>query len=118
MKATEYHAQGWNCAEAVIQGYNDEHGTDFPVALGSGFGAGAFSGSLCGAVAAAAMVLSLQHGRSRLDAENGARSRVQNLVKAVREKYGSELCRDLKKDRVACTEIVAFAAAKLEEFAK
>lgn len=56
-KPSEYHKQGYTCAEAIIKSYNEEHNTDIPVALGSGMGTGVTVGSLCGAVNAAVLVL-------------------------------------------------------------
>ena len=60
-KPSEYHKQGYTCTEAIIKSYNEEHNTDIPVALGSGMGTGVTVGSLCGAVNAAVLVLSLIH---------------------------------------------------------
>lgn len=34
-KPSVYHSQGYNCAEALIKSYNEEHNTDIPVSLGS-----------------------------------------------------------------------------------
>ena len=56
-KPSVYHSQGYNCAEALITSYNEEHNTDIPIALGSGMGTGMTVGSLCGVVNAAAMIV-------------------------------------------------------------
>lgn len=37
-KPSEYHSKGYTCGEAIIKKYNEEHGTDIPVSLGSGMG--------------------------------------------------------------------------------
>ena len=57
-----YHSQGYNCAEALIKSYNEEHNTDIPIALGSAMGTGMSVGSLCGAVNAAAMIIGYVKG--------------------------------------------------------
>ena len=46
-KPSVYHSQGYNCAEALIKSYNEEHNTDIPVSLGSAMGTGMTVGSLC-----------------------------------------------------------------------
>ena len=63
MKVSDYHKQGYNCAEAMIKAYNEEHGTNIPVSLGSGMGSGFTSGSLCGAISAATMIIGYLKGR-------------------------------------------------------
>ncbi|MDD4279569.1 MAG: C-GCAxxG-C-C family (seleno)protein [Candidatus Sumerlaeales bacterium] len=116
MKLTdEIHQQGFNCAETIIKAYNAEHGTDIPVQIGSGLGGGVYSGTLCGAVNAAAIVLGWEYGRSSSDKPNEARKLTSSLVKAVREKYGTELCAELKKNRVSCEDIINFAYETLNK---
>ena len=56
-KPSVYHSQGYNCAEALIKSYNEEHNTNIPISLGSGMGTGMTVGSLCCAVNAAAMIV-------------------------------------------------------------
>ena len=88
-KPSVYHSQGYNCAEALIKSYNEEHNTDIPVSLGSAMGTGMTVGSLCGAVNAAAMI--------------------------VGEKFNSEICADLKRNKVSCAEIIDFSYEALKE---
>ena len=68
-KPSIYHSQGYNCAEALIKSYNEEHDTKIPVSLGSGMGTGATVGSICGAVNAAVLVIGYLKGRDLLEEE-------------------------------------------------
>ena len=60
-RATEYHHKGFNCCQAVLASFSDVTGlseqTSFD--MGGGFGAGAQTGELCGAIAGAVMTLGM-----------------------------------------------------------
>lgn len=114
-KPSVYHNQGYTCAEALIKSYNEEHNTDIPVSLGSGMGVGMTVGSLCGAVNAAAMVIGLVKGRESNKESNEARTYSRELMNRVREKYDSEICSVLKKNKVSCAEIIDFSYEALNE---
>ncbi len=107
-KASEYHKQGFTCGEAVIKAYNDEHQTNIPVSLGSGMGTGFTVGSVCGSVGAATVVIGALKGREDKTDLNEARQYTKELMQSVREKYGSEICKDLKKNGVTCSEIIDY----------
>lgn len=102
-----------NCAETIIAAYNEEKETDIPVALGSGLGSGATVGSICGAVNAAAIVIGALKGRENKDQSNDARAIVNELMKSIKTKYGTEICIDLKKSGVSCEEIVDYTYNEL-----
>ena len=114
-KPSVYHSQGYNCAEALIKSYNEEHNTDIPVALGSGMGTGMAVGSLCGAVNAATMVLGFIKGRESNGEANEARAYAKELMSKVREKFNSEICADLKRNKISCAEIIDFSYEALNE---
>ena len=114
-KPSEYHKQGYTCAEAIIKSYNEEDNTDIPVALGSGMGTGVTVGSLCGAVNAAVLVLGYIKGREDNSQSNDARAYSRELMNRVRDKYNSEICLDLKKNKVSCSEIIDFSYDALKE---
>ena len=114
-KPSVYHSQGYNCAEALIKSYNEEHNTNIPIALGSGMGTGMAVGSLCGAVNAAAMIVGYIKGRESNDNTNEARGYARELMSKVREKYDSEICAVLKKNKVSCAEIIDFSYEALNE---
>ena len=60
-RAAEYHHKGFNCCQAVLASFHDVTGlseqTSFD--MGGGFGAGAQTGELCGAIAGAVMTLGM-----------------------------------------------------------
>ena len=121
MKVTKpsiYHSQGYNCAEALIKSYNKEFNTDIPIALGSGMGAGIAVGSLCGAVNAAVLVAGFIKGRQDSSIPNEARKYSKEIMKKIRERYGSEICANLKKNKVSCSEIIDFSYDVLKEVLK
>ena len=114
-KPSIYHSQGYTCAESLIKSYNEEHNTDIPIALGSGMGTGMTVGSLCGAVNAAAMIVGYVKGRESNENKNEARGYARELMNRVREKFNSEICADLKKNKISCAEIIDFSYDSLNE---
>ena len=60
-QAVGYHKKGFNCCQSVLAAYQDLIGLTETqcLTLGGGFGAGAGTGELCGAVTGAVMVLDL-----------------------------------------------------------
>ena len=90
-KPSVYHSQGYNCAEALIKSYNEEHNTDIPVSLGSAMGTGMTVGSLCGAVNAAAMIVGYIKGRENNGQANEARGYARELMSRVRGNFNSEI---------------------------
>ena len=117
-KPSIYHNQGYTCAEALIKSYNEEFKTDIPVALGSGMGTGITVGSLCGAVNAAVLVAGYVKGREDSSTPNEARKYSKEIMKKVREEYNTEICANLKKDKVSCSEIIDFSYNTLKEVLK
>lgn len=114
-KASEYHKQGFTCGEAIIKNYNEEHNTNIPISLGSSMGVGYTAGSLCGAVGAAAVIIGSLKGRQSSDETNDARKYTKELMISIKEKYGTELCRDLKKNGVSCAEIIDYTYETLNK---
>ena len=114
-KPSIYHSQGYNCAEAIIKSYNEEFNTNIPVALGSGMGTGMAVGSLCGAVNGAVLVAGYIKGRDDSSAPNEARKFSKEILKRVRAQYDSEICTNLKKNKVSCSEIIDFSYNALKE---
>lgn len=114
-KPSTYYDQGYNCAESIIKSYNEEFNAEIPVCLGSGMGTGATVGSLCGAVNAAVMVVGFIKGREDSTSSNEARIYSRELMKKVKEQYDSEICANLKKNKVSCSEIIDFSYNALKE---
>jgi C_GCAxxG_C_C family probable redox protein len=113
-----YRKGEFNCAETIIDTFNQENGTQIPVALGSGMGSGLTTGSICGAVNAAALIIGFLKGRNNKTDANEARAIVNQFMKIFKEKYGSEICIDLKKSGISCEEIVEFAYDELNKLTK
>ena len=116
--ASDYFMEGLNCAESVIQAYNDEFGTDIPIRVASGLGGGCAVGNLCGAVNGACIYASFAKGRDKVGEENVAKSYTKKVMEKVKETYGATDCKSLKKDRVGCKEIVDFAYGAVKEALK
>ncbi|MGL5051276.1 MAG: C-GCAxxG-C-C family protein, partial [Fusobacteriaceae bacterium] len=72
----------------------------------------------CGAVNAAAIVIGAVKGRVNPEDSNDARVLVNELMKSVKEKYKSEICLDLKKSGVDCSDIVEFVYQELDRILK
>lgn len=101
-----------NCAETIIDAFNKEYNLEIPVAIGSGMGLGLTTCSVCGAVNAAAVIIGFLKGRNSKDETNEARELVNKLMKMVKEKYNSEICFNLKNDKIECQEIIEIVFEK------
>lgn len=113
-KATDLHAQGYNCAQSVLMAMDAHTGLDqkTAAAVAAGFGGGVRCGEICGAISGAVMAAGLKNGaenRPKTDAFDRA------LTAAFREKFGALRCADLKAARIPCDDLIAFAAEKAEE---
>ena len=118
IKASDYNEKGFNCAESIIKAYNEEFDENIPVSLGSGLGAGLSVGSICGAVNAASVIIGYAKGRNDENEINNARSYTRELMNNVKGKYNSDLCKDLKKNKISCKEIIDFSYENLKEIIK
>ena len=127
--AAEYHARGFNCAESVFKGVCEAcrlktgggAGVDSRIATGLGFGSGG-SGCQCGALAGAALAVSLKFGRS--DSKQ-SKEKVYAKIRGLHEEFKKACkssvvcCRVLRgkegKKCVLYVEAAARIAAKLIE---
>jgi C_GCAxxG_C_C family probable redox protein len=114
-KASEYHKQGYTCGEAMIKAYNEKNNTNIPISLGSGMGAGFTSGSMCGAVGAANIIIGFSKGRKSDTEENEARKYAKQLMEEVRGKHNTEICKDLKKNGISCADIIEHTFESLDK---
>ena len=101
-QAAEYHARGFNCAQAVACTLAPAVGLDPQVAftLTEGFGAG-MGGMMqtCGAVTAMFMALGLANSSGDLqacDTKTQTMKKVRELAAEFEKKNGSIVCRELK----------------------
>ncbi len=109
-KAAEYHHKGFNCCQSVLAAYADLTGLSEQASfdLGGGFGAGAQTGELCGAITGAIMTLGMLTPVDPSDPV-GSKRRTGALAKAFptrfREKFGEVRCRPLLKADIDNTPV-------------
>lgn len=99
-RAKAYHERGFNCAQSVVAAFSDLTGLDEQKSfdLSGGFGRGAGTGELCGAIAGAVMVLGLLTPVDTGDPV-GSKQRTVALSKEVQrrflERFGALRCQEL-----------------------
>lgn len=120
-KLEKMHASGFNCAQCVAAYFADRTGMDEKTALAAtgGFGGGFRSGDICGAAAAAVMVLGLENPyNDSTDQKSKAEImfKTREFVAKFKERYGYLDCLDLKgKGHVSCDELICGAAEIVDE---
>ena len=102
--AIKAHEQGFYCCQSVLAAFADRLGVDEQTyrKLGSGFGGGAGTGELCGAVTGAVMALDLMLPADFSDpvsAKKKAVLRAKRLQQGFEEHFGHLRCRELLQDR-------------------
>lgn len=115
-KATEFFNQGYNCAESIIKGINEEKGLNIPVSVATPFGGGMAVGGTCGAITGGMIVLGAIKGRETSDESNEARKFAREIMNRIKEDYGTFECKELKKNGVTCIEIVDYVYEILKEY--
>ncbi len=118
MKVSEYHTSGFNCGESMIKKYNTDFGKNIPISICSGMGTGCTVGSLCGAINAGVIIIGFEKGREVAGADNPARALTNKFVTELQKKFGSEICKNLKANKIKCDDIMDFAYEKLLEILK
>lgn len=108
-KAVEYHRAGYNCAQSVLAAFTDLIGTPERqlMDLAGGFGGGAGTGELCGAVSGAVMVLGLLTPGDPADPV-GSKKRTVELSKKFQKRFGAIFeavrCEELLKKKFVPNE--------------
>lgn len=120
-----YINQNRSCSESIFMAACKEYQLDTSAhalkVLGA-FSGGAFSGSLCGAVAGGAAAIALATGGLDVDAHSNPEmtEKIKAFVAAFQEKAGTELCRDIKPQWFAegqrCWRTVEVAAELLAPY--
>lgn len=119
-KAMAYHKQGYNCNQSLLASFTDVTGLSEQASfdIGAGFGAGMFTGEVCGALSSAVMVLGMATPVDQNDPV-GSKRRTGALAKEVQtrfqEKYGALRCSELLKielDPEACAAAKAIGTTK------
>lgn len=103
-KALAYHQRGFNCCQSVLAGCTDLTGLSEQESfdLGGGFGSGAGTGEICGALSGAIMVLGKL---TPVDANDpiGSKKRTvaksKELQKRFSETFHAIRCHDLLKNK-------------------
>lgn len=108
-KAAEYHHQGFNCCQAILASYMDLTGLTEQASfdMGGGFGAGAQTGELCGAITGAVMTLGMLTPVDRQDPVGSKRrtgALAKEFQKRFRERFGELRCRPLLKSAVQASD--------------
>ena len=93
-----YFEQNYNCAETLIRAANDYydlklHDRDM-VMLGA-YGGGIQTGNTCGAILAAASVLSMKYVEQKAHESKDIGPVTTALIREFNKKYGSVLCKDI-----------------------
>lgn len=120
--AKYYFEQNYNCAETILRAANEYYELnlhDRDMILVGAYGAGIQCGNTCGAVLAAAAVLSMKYVEAKAHESENIRPVVVKLMRKFNEKYGSVLCKDIKpqsfKPEVRCQLTIEAACDILEQ---
>ena len=103
-KAVEYHRRGYNCAQSVLAAFTDLIGTPERqlMDLAGGFGGGAGTGELCGAISGAVMVLGLPTPGDPADPV-ASKKRTMELSKELQKRFSGIFeavrCQELLKKK-------------------
>lgn len=98
-QALQAFREGANCAQSVVSAFTGEYSLDHntAIAVARGFGSGMASGSTCGVISGATLIIGLATGITVDNKE--AKLKTYRLVKdftwRFRQRYGSTVCREL-----------------------
>ena len=115
-KADAYHKKGFNCCQSVVAAFSDllEMGEQEIMNLSSGFGGGAGTGEMCGAITGAIMTLNLM---TPVDLEDPVGSKKRSVAqskefqKRFKERFGYLRCQDLLANKTTANEKTTAANA-------
>ncbi|MCQ2521324.1 MAG: C-GCAxxG-C-C family protein [Lachnospiraceae bacterium] len=119
----KYYFEGnYNCAETILRAGNDYYELglhDRDMILVGVYGAGIQCGNTCGAILAAAGILSMKYVESKAHESEHIKIVGTELIRKFNLKYGSTLCKDIKaqsfKPEYRCLKTVEAACDILEE---
>lgn len=97
--ANYYFEGNYNCAETIIRAGNDYYNLglhDRDMIMMGAFGAGIQTGNTCGAILAAASILSMKYVPAKAHESTEIKPVVSLFMRKVKEAYGSHLCKDIK----------------------
>ncbi|ADK16989.1 MULTISPECIES: C-GCAxxG-C-C family (seleno)protein [Clostridium] len=116
--ASQFHKEGFNCAESIIKAFNRDNNLNIPVSIASPFGLGMAVQSTCGAVTGALMAMGSVKGRNEASVQNKSRKIAKEIMNKVTEKYGTFECSKLKQKGISCDEIIDYTYEILKDYAK
>ena len=119
----KYYFEGnYNCAETIIRAGNDYYGLelhDRDMIMMGAYGAGIQCGNTCGAVLAAAAILSMKYVEAKAHESTDIKPVTMKLMREFRDEYGSTLCKDIKpqsfKPEYRCQKTIETACDILEK---
>lgn len=116
--AHSYHKRGFNCCQSVVAAFSDLTGLSEQESfnVGGGFGAGAGTGELCGALVGGIMALGLMTPvdvNDPVTSKKRTQAKGKVLQKKFMEKFGALRCQDLLSDPKAVGPTQAAAAMGL-----
>ena len=99
-QAVAYHHKGFNCCQSVLAAYSDLTGLSQQASfdMGGGFGAGAQTGELCGAITGAILTLGMLTPVDPQDPVGSKRrtgALAKEFQKRFQEKFGDLRCKPL-----------------------
>ena len=112
--AIKAHEQGFNCCQSVLAAFADRLGLDEQTyrKLGSGFGGGAGTGELCGALSGAIMALGLMTPVDENDPVGSKKRTValsRELQKRFSAQFGALRCQDLLRNKSGASDATSAA---------
>ena len=115
--ANSYHKRGFNCCQSVVAAFSDLTGLSEQESfnVGGGFGAGAGTGELCGALVGGIMALGLMtpvETNDPVTSKKRTQAKGKELQKRFVEKFGALRCQDLLSNPQIPSEPTS-AAAKM-----
>ena len=120
--APNYFLSGYSCSESIAHAAVDMGLADEGfISVSTSFSGGMGSGCLCGAIAAAQMVLGLLHGKNK---DNTARTLAKEFYKKITEIHKVACCKVLTREfkdfhsperKAHCVNMVADCANILDE---
>ncbi|MFD3158516.1 C-GCAxxG-C-C family protein [Haloimpatiens sp. FM7330] len=116
MKAVDLKKKGYNCCESIIESVNEKKNTNIPICIGTPFGVGMGVGSTCGAITGAIISMGYLKGRSNPSEKNAVSKEVREVLKEVKEKYGTLNCRELKSKGITCEEVIDYVDNILDKY--
>lgn len=112
---------GYHCSQAVLAVFPEYIDPNFALKITSCFGGGMRKGEVCGAVAAALMVLGIVYGysdKNDLDNKRLSNKIASDFMDSFKAKFNSYLCRDIIGARNVCANYVSWAVMAIEEIIK